>query len=101
MGKSVVNNDPFAYKPEYNQQVSGSKVVSPPGSKLGENDPFAYRPEYNADVKKKVGGTESEIGITEPVPTQSELQSKKENATSFLISDINKNDFFSKLSAQT
>jgi hypothetical protein len=52
-------------------------------------------------AKKKVGGTESEIGITEPVPTQSELQSKKENATSFLISDINKNDFFSKLAGQT
>jgi predicted GNAT family acetyltransferase len=101
MGKSVINNDPFAYKPEYNQQVSGAKVVVPPNSKAGENDPFAYRPEYNADVKKKVGGTESEIGITEPVPTQSELQSKKENATSFLISDINKNDFFSKLAAQT
>lgn len=101
MGKSVVNNDPFAYKPEYNQQVSGAQVASPPNSKLGENDPFAYRPEYNADVKKKVGGTESEIGITEPSPTQSELQSKKENATSFLIDDINKNDFFSKLAGQT
>lgn len=101
MGKSVINNDPFAYKPEYNQQVSGAKVVSAPDSKLGENDPFAYRPEYNADVKKKVGGTESEIGITEPLPTQSELQSKRENATNFLISDINNNDFFSKLAGQT
>lgn len=101
MGKSIINNDPFAYKPEYNQQVSGAKVVSPPDSKSGENDPFAYRPEYNGDVKKKVGGTESEIGITEPSPTQSELQSKKENATSFLIDDINKNDFFSKLAAQS
>jgi hypothetical protein len=101
MGKSVVSNDPFAYKPEYNQQVSGAQVVSPPNSKLVENDPFAYRPEYNADVKKKVGGTELEVGITEPYPTQSELQSKKENATSFLISDINNNDFFSKLAGQT
>lgn len=101
MGKSVINNDPFAYKPEYNQQVSGAKVVAPPNSKIGENDPFAYRPEYNADVKKKVGGTESEIGITEPSPTQSELQSKKENATNFLITDINQNDFFSKLASQT
>lgn len=101
MGKSVINNDPFAYKPEYNQQVSGTKVVAPPNSKAGENDPFAYRPEYNTDVKKKVGGTESEIGITEPAPTQSELQSKKENATNFLITDINQNDFFSKLAGQT
>lgn len=101
MGKSVINNDPFAFKPEYNQQVSGAKVVAPPNSKLGENDPFAYRPEYNADVKKKVGGTESEIGITDPAPTQSELQSKKENATNFLITDINQNDFFSKLAGQT
>lgn len=101
MGKSVINNDPFAYKPEYNQQVSGAKVVAPPNSKAGENDPFAYRPEYNADVKKKVGGTESEIGITDPAPTQSELQSKKENATNFLITDINQNDFFSKLAGQT
>lgn len=101
MGKSVIGNDPFAYKPEYNQQVSGAKVVAPPNSKAGENDPFAYRPEYNADVKKKVGGTESEIGITEPSPTQSELQSKKENATNFLITDINQNDFFSKLASQT
>lgn len=101
MGKSVINNDPFAYKPEYNQQVSGAKVEAPPNSKAGENDPFAYRPEYNADVKKKVGGTESEIGITEPSPTQSELQSKKENATNFLITDINQNDFFSKLASQT
>jgi hypothetical protein len=101
MGKSVINNDPFAYKPEYNQQVSGNKVVASPDSKLGENDPFAYRPEYNTEVKKKVGGTESEIGITEPLGTQSESQSKKETASEFLISDINKNDFFNKLASQT
>lgn len=101
MGKSVLNSDPFAYKPEYNQQVNGTKVVASPDSKLGENDPFAYRPEYNTEVKKKVGGTESEIGITEPLGTQSESQSKKETATDFLISDINKNDFFNKLASQT
>jgi len=52
-------------------------------------------------AKKKVGGTESEIGITDPAPTQSELQSKKENATNFIITDINQNDFFSKLAGQT
>lgn len=109
MGKSVVNNDPFAYKEEYNVPV-GTNVSRSTISKGGQNkaeiqqdvnDPFAYRPEYNADVKKKVGGTESEIGITEPSPTQSELQSKKENATNFLITDINQNDFFSKLAGQT
>jgi hypothetical protein len=100
MGKSTNNTDPFAFKPEYNSQIgkSVSREMSPTGT---SNDPFAFRPEYNADVKKKVGGTESEIGITEPFPTQSELQSKRESATNFLVDDINKNDFFSKLAAQT
>lgn len=95
MGKSVRNNDLFAFKPEYNEQVG---VAAPP---TATNDPFSFKPEYNADVKKKVGGTPSEIGITEPSPTQSELQSKKETATDFLITDINQNDFFSDLAANT
>jgi hypothetical protein len=99
MGKSVkqIPQDPFAFKPEYNKQVAGTAPASAPAA----NDPFSFRPEYNADVKKKVGGTESEVGIIEPSPTQSELQSKKETATDFLVTDINKNDFFSQLAAET
>lgn len=94
MGKS------YAYKPEFDKQVRGNASV-PIANETPEGPIYEFKPEYNTQVKKKVGGTESEIGITEPVPTQSELQSKKENATSFLISDINKNDFFSKLAGQT
>jgi hypothetical protein len=95
MGKSVKNTDPFAFKPEYNEQVTIAAPAADP------NDAFSYKPEYNADVKKKIGGTASEIGITEPSPTASESQSKKETATDFLINDINKNDFFSDLAANT
>src|SRR5688572_14930185 len=95
MGKSVKNTDPFAFKPEYNEQVTIAAPAADP------NNAFSYKPEYNADVKKKIGGTASEIGITEPSPTASESQSKKETATDFLINDINKNDFFSDLAANT
>src|SRR5688572_7527991 len=101
MGKSVRTQqppqDPFAFKPEYNKQVSGGTAPAAAAA----NDPFAFKPEYNADVNKKVGGTESEVGITEPSPTSSELPSRKETATDFLITDINKNDFFSDLAAST
>jgi hypothetical protein len=94
MGKS------YAYKPEFDKQVRGNASV-PIANETPEGPIYEFKPEYNTQVKKKVGGTESEIGITDPVPTQSELQSKKENATSFLITDINQNDFFSKLAGQT
>jgi hypothetical protein len=109
MGKAVNTQDPFAFKPEYNEQVPQNvpqRTISNEGqnktvNQQNANDPFAFRPEYNADVKKKVGGTDSEIGITEPSPTQSELQSKRESANDFLINDIDKNDFFSKLAGQS
>jgi hypothetical protein len=100
MGKSINKTDAFAYKPEYNNQT-GANVPRGTSNEIPNNDPFAFRPEYNTDVKKKVGGTELEVGIIEPGPIQSEFQSKKETATDFLVNDIGQNDFFSKLASQT
>jgi len=94
MGKSVrQTKDPFAYNPEYNNQV-GTAIPKP-----AENDPFAFRPEYNNSVKKNVfgGGLEN----SSPTPSQSGSQLPEETATDFLTKDIEANDFVSKAVANT
>lgn len=97
MGKSTRQTDAFAYKPEYNNQVSGSaapKVADVP-------EAFAFKPEYNEGLKKKDGGTTLEPSLNASAPTPSTSQLPAETSFDFLGKDIDKNDFFTAMSSQT
>lgn len=94
MGKSVRQTpSPFAYKPEYNDQVA-----STPPPAVENNSPFAFKPEYNEGIKKKDGGSESLVSSPTQSPSGSESQ---ETATDFISKDIDANDFFGQLASQT
>lgn len=83
MGKSVRKVDPFAYKPEYGEQIT-QQAAAPKSA----DDPFAFKPEYSSEVKKKVGGNEFQIES----PSPSQLYSESPSGADFVKKDIEVNN---------
>lgn len=91
---STGKKDPFAYKPEYNEQASTTAAQKPPS----QQTPFDFKPEYNQEVKKKVAGEDLQIGSS---PTQSTSPLPVKSAIDFINTDIDNNDFFAETAKPT
>lgn len=102
MGKSVNKSNPYVLTDEVLNTLpsaAGSKAAQVKADNVAKN-PFVLSTEVLNTIpeKKKTFDT----GLTESSPSESESElASKENATDFLLQDIDGNDFFSQLAKQT